>query len=148
MYCETEIFESCRIGRSATSLPSRRLDCRDLHRHARLLASGQPGADLEPEQTAAEQRVGVAVLVDHLRHRVDDRLREALGPLGAEHLGGAVGAERLAQLVGQVVSADDDRMALAADLRGARRPFGDGAERVLVERALVMKDVGQNVCHR
>ena len=32
----------------------------DLHRHAGLLARGEAGADLEPEQTAAEQRVAHA----------------------------------------------------------------------------------------
>ncbi len=62
----------------------------DLHRHAGLLARGQAGADLEAEQAAAEQRVAVAVVVDHLGHHVDDRLRQALGALGAEHLRGAV----------------------------------------------------------
>ena len=47
-----------------------------------MLARGQAGADLEPEQAAAEQRVGMAVLVDHLGHRVDHGLGEPLGPLG------------------------------------------------------------------
>ena len=51
-----------------------------------MLARGQAGADLEPEQSAAEQRVGVAVVVDHLGHRVDHRLREALGPLARNTL--------------------------------------------------------------
>ena len=119
----------------------------DLHRHAGLLAGGQAGADLEAEQTAAEQRVAVTVVVDHLGHHVDDRLGEALRALGPEHLRRAVGAERLAQLVGQVIAADDDRVALAADLGGARGALGDGAERVLVELALVVEDVGQNVGH-
>ena len=66
----------------------------------------------------------------------------------AEHLGGAVGAERLAELVGQIIAADDDGVALAADLRGARGALGHGPERVLVELALVMQDVGQNVGHQ
>ena len=123
------------------------LDLGDLHRHPGLLAGGQAGADLEAEQAAAEQRVAVAAVVDHLGHHVDDRLGEALGALGPEHLGGAVVAERLAQLVGQVVSADDDGVALAADLRGAGGALGHGAERVLVERALVVEDVGQDVGH-
>ena len=119
----------------------------DLHGHAGLLARGQAGADLEPEQAAAEQRVAVAVIVDHLGHHVDHRLGQALGPLAAEHLGGAVGAERLAQLVGQVIAADDHGVALAADLLGARRALGHRAQRVLVELALVVEDVGQNVGH-
>src|SRR5438874_2097075 len=50
----------------------------DLHRHAGMLAGGEPGADLEAEEAATEQRVGVTVLVDHLRHPVDDRLRQPL----------------------------------------------------------------------
>ena len=140
-------MESCRIGRSATSLPSCGPDRGDLHGHAGLLARGQAGADLEAEQAAAEQRVAVTVVVDHLGHHVDDRLGQALGALGPEHLRGAVGAERLAEVVGQVVAADDDRVALAADVRGARRALGHGAERVLVERALVVQNVGKNVGH-
>jgi len=56
-----------------------------------LLARREAGADLEPEQAAAEQRVGVAVLIDHLGHRVDDRLRQALGTTRTEHLRRAVG---------------------------------------------------------
>ena len=124
------------------------LDLGHLHGHSGLLARGQAGADLEPEQTAAEQRVAVAAVVDHLGHHVDHRLGEALGSLAAEHLLGAVGAERLAELVGQVVAADDHRVALAADLGGARGTLGDGAEGVLVERSLVVQDVGQYIGHR
>ena len=92
----SEIDESPRIGRSATSLPSSTRDRRDLHRHAGVQARGEAGADLEAEQAAAEQRVVVAVVVHDLRHRVDDRLREALGALDAEDLRRAVGAERAA----------------------------------------------------
>ena len=44
-----------------------------------LQARGQAGADLEAEQAAAEQRVVVAVGLEQVGHRVDDRLREALG---------------------------------------------------------------------
>ena len=124
-----------------------RLDRGDLHRHPGLLAGGQSGADLEAEQTAAEQRVAVPVVVDDLGHHVDDRLGQTLGALGPEHLGGAVGAKGLAELVGQVIAADDDGVALATDLRGAGRALGDGAQRVLVELALVVQDVGQNVGH-
>ncbi len=87
------------------------------------------------------------MVVDHLGHHVDHRLGEALGALGPEHLGGAVRAERLAELVGEVVAADHDRVALAADLRRARGALGDGAQRVLVERALVVEDVGEDVRH-
>ena len=46
---------------------------------ARVQARGEAGADLEAEQAAAEERVAVPVVGDDLRHRVDDRLREALG---------------------------------------------------------------------
>ena len=80
-------------------------------------SSGQPGADLEAEQAAAEQHVRVALVADHLRHRVDDRLREALGRrLRAVDLLHSVGAERLAGVVGDL--ADDDRGGVAADLAG------------------------------
>ncbi len=71
----------------------------DLHRHAGVLARGEPGADFEAEQSAAEQRVGVPVLVDHLGHRVDHRLSEPLGTVRAEHLRRAVGTKRLTKLV-------------------------------------------------
>ena len=37
------------------------VDLGDLHGHAGAQARGQAGADLEAEQAAAEQRVGVAV---------------------------------------------------------------------------------------
>jgi hypothetical protein len=89
----------------------------------------------------------VAVLADHLCHRVDHRLRQALGPLGAEHLGRAVGAQRLAQLVAQVLAAEHQRVALAADLLRAGVALGHRPERVLVELAFVVKDVGEDVGH-
>ena len=38
------------------------LDRGDLHGHAGVQAGGQAGADLEAEQAAAEQRVGVALV--------------------------------------------------------------------------------------
>src|SRR4051812_41362142 len=83
------------------------LDQGDLHRHAGAEARGQAGPDLEAEQAAAEQGVLEAVVLDDLGHHVDDRLGEALGGLGAVDLRGAVLAECGAQLVGQVVAADD-----------------------------------------
>ena len=91
----------------------------DLHRHAGAEARGEAGADLEAEQAAAEQRVAVAVVGDDLGHRVDDRLGEALGALGAEDLRRAVVAERAAELVGEVVATDDDRVGTR---RRSRRP--------------------------
>ena len=48
----------------------------------------------------------------------------------------------------KVIPADDHRVALATDIRRACGALGDGAERVLVERALVMQHVCQNVSHR
>src|SRR6185503_6069270 len=72
----------------------------------------------------------------------------ALGRLGPVDLGGAVAAERRAELVGQVVAlADHDHGGLAADL--ARQPggLGDGAQRVLVELALVVECVGEDPAH-
>ena len=69
-------------------------DAGDLHADAGVQARGQAGADLEAEQAAAEQRVAEVVVGDDLRHRVDDRLREALGALDAVDLARPVGAER------------------------------------------------------
>ena len=119
----------------------------DLHRHPGLLARGQPGADLEAEQAAAEQRVAVAALVDDLGHHVDDGLGQALGALGAEDLRRAVLAQGLAEVVAEIVAADNDGVALTADLLGARGALGHGAQRVLVELALVVQNVGENVSH-
>src|SRR3954462_8018226 len=124
-----------------------RLDLGHLHGHAAVQAGAHAGADLEPEQAAAEQRVGVALVLDDLRHRVDDRLREALGPLRAVDLGRAVLAEPAEEVVAQVVAADDDRRGLAADLAGQLRGLGDRAEGVLVELALVVEDVGEDPTH-
>src|SRR5829696_5963911 len=121
-----------------------RLDRRDLHGHAGAEARGQAGADLEAEQAAAEQRVLEAVLGDDLGHHVDDRLREPLRALGAVDLGRAVLAERGAELVGEIVAADDDGRGLLAQLLGELRSLGDGAERVLVELALVVKCVSKD----
>src|ERR1700729_3672622 len=120
----------------------------DLHRHPGVLARGQASADLEPEQPAAEQRVGMPVVVDHLGHHVDNRLGKALFAASAEHLGGAVGADRLAQIVGQIVAADHDGVAFAADLGCTRGALGHRPERVLVERALVMQNVDQDIRHQ
>ena len=61
-YPTSAILESCRIGRSATSLPSGDLHLGDLHRHAGVEARGQPGADLEAEQAATEEGVGEALV--------------------------------------------------------------------------------------
>ena len=85
------------------------------------------GADLEAEQAATEQRPVVAVVVDDLGHRVDDRLSEPLGALGAEDLLRAVLAERGQRVVGDALT-NDDRMTLAAELRGEAGALGDGAE--------------------
>src|SRR4051812_25711698 len=72
----------------------------DLHRHPGAQARGETGADLEAEQAAAEQGIGEALVVDDLRHRVDDRLGQALGHVfGPVDLGGAVVAERGAGVV-------------------------------------------------
>ncbi len=123
-------------------------DAGDLHADAGVQARGQAGADLEAEQAAAEQRVAEVVVGDDLRHRVDDRLREALGPLDAVDLARAVGPERGAQLVGQAgLLADHDRVALGAQLGGEAGALGDGAERVLVEGALVVERVDQDPAH-
>ena len=123
-------------------------DARDLHAHAGVEPRGQAGADLEAEQAAAEQRVAVAVVLDDLRHRVDDGLREALGALDAEDLRRAVAAERGAagrRQAGRV--AEHERVALAAELARQPRALGDGAERVLVERAVVVQRVDQDPAH-
>ena len=123
-------------------------DAGDLHADAGVQARGQAGADLEAEQAAAEQRVAVAVVGDDLRHRVDDRLREALGALDAVDLGGAVGAERGAQVVGQAgLSPTTIAWHSRAELGGEAGALGDGAERVLVEGALVVERVDQDPAH-
>ena len=120
----------------------------DLHADAGVEPRGQAGADLEAEQAAAEQRVAVAAVADDLRHRVDDRLREALRPLGAEHLGGAVGAERREHVVAEAgLVADHDRVTLAAELGGEASALGDGAERVLVDLPVVVQGVDENRAH-
>ena len=121
-------------------------DVGDLHADAGVQARGQAGADLEAEQAAAEQRVLVAAGFDRRRHRVHDRLRQALGALDAVDLAGA----ELTQLGGEIVGdalADDDRVALGAELGREARPFGHGPERVLVERAFVVQRVDQDPAH-
>ena len=116
----------------------------DLHRHAGAEARGEAGTDLEAEQAAAEQRVGVVAAGDRRGHRVDQRLREAIGALGDEHLLGAIFAERGRQLMRDVL-AEQDRVRLAAKLGGKLRALGDGTERVLVDRAFVVQRVDQDV---
>ena len=70
------------------------------------------------------------------------------GPSTRWTLRGAVGAERGAQLVGQAgLVADHDRVALRAELGGEASALGDGAERVLVEGALVVERVDQDPAH-
>src|SRR4051812_47291220 len=123
------------------------VDAGDLHRHAGVDARGQAGADLEAEQAAAEDGVLVAAAVEELAQDVDDRAREALGALGLEDLLGAVAAQRGGQLVADAL-ADDDGVGLAAQLVREARGLRDGAERVLVEGALVVERVDQDVAHR
>src|SRR5206468_10822644 len=79
-------------------------DVGDLHRHAGVQPRGQAGADLEAEQAAAEQRVVVALGLHDLRHGVDHRLREALGPRDLEDLLRGVAAEAAGELVGDVLA--------------------------------------------
>ena len=120
----------------------------DLHADAGVEARGQAGADLEAEQAAAEQRVAVAAVADDLGHRVDHRLRETLRPLGAPHLGGAVGAERREHVVAEAgLVADHDRVTLTAELGGETSTLGDGAQRVLVDLPVVMQGVDENRAH-
>ena len=121
------------------------LDLGDLHADAGVEPRGEPCADLEAEQAAAEQEVLVAVVLRDLGHGVDHRLREALGTLDAEDLRRPVGAERGEQVVGQAgLVADDDRVAFAAELVRQASALGDGAERVLVELALVVECVDED----
>src|SRR4051794_11632590 len=117
-------------------------DVGDLHAHARVEPRAQARADLEPEQAAAEQRVVVAALADHLRHRVDDGLREPLGALDPEDLRRAVRAERGAQVVREAGAlAEHERVALRAELPRQARALGDRSERVVVEGAVVVQRV-------
>src|SRR3954463_3795829 len=118
---------------------------RDLHRHACVQPRREAGADLEAEQAAAEQGVPVAAVVHDLRHRVDHRLRQALGPLRAVDLRGPVAAQGAAEVVAQVVAAEHEHVALATELAGEARALGDGAEGVLVELALVVEGVDEDV---
>ena len=121
-------------------------DVGDLHADAGVQARGQAGADLEAEQAAAEQRVLVAAGLDRRRHRVHDRLRQALGALDAVDLRRAVLTELAGQVVGDAL-ADDDRVALGAELGRELRALGDRAERVLVDRAVVVQRVDQDPAH-
>src|SRR3954447_16850403 len=125
-----------------------RLDRRDLHRHAGVQARGEAGPDLEAEQAAAEQRVAVAVVLDQLRHHVDDRLREALWRPRDVGLRRAVLAELRGEIGRQVVAvADEHRVRLLAELVRELGGLGDRAERVLVELAVVVEYVGEDPAH-
>src|SRR4051794_32856042 len=117
------------------------VDLRDLHRHAGVQARGEAGADLEAEQSAAEQRVVVTVLLEQVGHRVDDRLGQALGRLDAEDLRRAVLAQRRGGLVGDAL-ADDDRVAVGPELLRELGGLGDRALGVLVDLALVVEGEG------
>ena len=121
-------------------------DRRDLHAHAGVQPRGEAGADLEAEQAAAEQRVPVAAGLDRRRHRVHDRLREALRAFDAVDLRRAVVAE-LTPPDRRDALAHDDRVALGAELGREAGALGDGAERVLVDRAVVVQRVDQNPAH-
>src|SRR3954452_24949522 len=121
-------------------------DVGDLHGHARVQARGEAGADLEAEQAAAEQRVVVPVVLHDLGHGVDDRLRQALGPVDVVDLRSAVAAELRGEVVGDRV-AEDEHLGLRAELAGELRGLGDGAEGVLVELALVVQGVRENPGH-
>ena len=123
-----------------------RLDLGDLHDHAGVEPRGEAGADLEAEQAAAEQQVLVPVVVRHLGHGVDHRLGEALGTFDAEDLARAVVAELAREVVGDAL-ADHDRVTLGPELAGEASALGDGAERVLVEGALVVERVDQDPAH-
>src|SRR4029077_5612409 len=93
------------------------LDRGYLHGHPGAETSGEAGPDLEAEQTAAEQRVADPVVGDHLRHRVDDRLGEALRhALRPVDRGGAVFAEPGSGVVGDVT--DHQRGTYATDFTG------------------------------
>jgi len=90
-------------------------------------ARGQPGADLEAEQAAAEERVAEALVGDDLGHRIDDRLGQALGhALGPVDLGRAPVAERGAGVVGDI--ADNQCGGLATDFTGQLGRLGDSSE--------------------
>src|SRR4051795_3036362 len=121
-------------------------DVRDLHADAGVQARGEAGADLEAEQAAAEQRVLVAAGLDRRGHGVHHGLGEAFGAFDAVDLGRAVVGELGGEIVGDAL-ADDDRVALRAELGRELRALGDGAERVLVDRAVVVQRVDQDRAH-
>src|SRR6185312_16694932 len=84
----------------------------DLHRDPGAETGGEAGPDLEAEQAAAEQRVADPVVGDHLRHRVDDRLGEALRhAFGPVDLGSAVFAEPGGGVVADVTDHQRGRLA-------------------------------------
>src|SRR5439155_14423890 len=91
-------------------------------------------------------RVVVVVVCDQLRHDVDHGLRETLGPLRAPDLRRAVLAERLREIVGDLL-ADDDRVRVGADVFRSLGGLGHRPERVLVELALVVEYVGEDPAH-
>ena len=136
--------ESWRIGRSATRPPSCTFTAVTSMVTPALQARGEPGADLEAQQSAPEERVLVALVLDDLGHDVDHRRAQALRRLGPVDLLGAVLAERGAELVGEVIPADDDDAGLAAELLREPGALGHGTERVLVELALVVECVGED----
>src|SRR5439155_7559804 len=80
------------------------------------------------------------------RHHGDDRSAEALRRIRNPDLRCAVLAERLREIVGDVL-ADDDRVRFGADLACELGRLGDGAERVLVELALVVEYVREDPAH-
>ena len=69
------------------------------------------------------------------------------GPSTRKTLRRAVVAERGARSSAGRLVADHDRVTLGAELGGEARALGDGAERVLVERALVVQRVDQDPAH-
>ena len=105
------------------------------------------GAGVTMEVTAVKADGGKLV-ADHLCHRVDDRLGEPLGngPRSEDALGTVV-AETGRGVIGDV--AHHKGRGLGTQLSRQLRRLGDGAERVLVEVALVVVEgVDQDPRHQ
>ena len=80
--------------------------------------------------------------------RLDRSGEKNLNPFDTHAIEAAMQLKEGGQVeVDEVVAADDDRVALAAQLAGEARSFGYGAQRVLVEGAVLVQDVGQDVAH-
>ena len=95
------------------------------------------------EEPAAEERAGETALAHQPGHRVDDRLRDPGGTAGSVDARGPVAAERGARRL----PTDHRGVRLTAELAREPRALRQRAERALVELAVVVEDVDEDVGH-